>query len=198
MRYRYVNAVVLMTGLLAAPVAMAQDDPADLGLWQMATHENTPAGYDIYLQVFPNGKFAALARIRSQQVAQPDPAPIPMPTPEPMPAPAPDADAAPQFSVTPPVVHVGQRFTVDCSTLPSGGRFDTIIAVPAGSPPNQAQGMTQGIQMEYLANCQAGNNNGTFLLGPLPPGRWEFRWMTSLYNLDNRSEMKAKVDVVVR
>lgn len=150
----------------------------------------------------------SLAEHEALQAAQAAAAGFPVPAAAPPPptlvqAPQPDSDA-PQISVTPVVGRVGQRFTVNCSALPTGGGVgDAIIAVPAGSPPTQqptfALGLRQGIQMDYVANCQGPNNGGTLLLGPLPAGRWEFRWQTTLYTTDNnRSETKATAEVLVR
>jgi hypothetical protein len=201
---RFGAAAIIIAGLFAAPSVQAQGDAADLNLWQMVQSRNTPADYQLYLQIFPSGKFAPLARIRAQApapVGTPAPAPILAPAPAvaaaPQQPPQPDPDT-PQFTVTPAVARVGQKFTVNCGNLPSGGSFDVIVAVPAGSPAMMQTQGAQGIQMDYVANCLSKTSDGTFQLGPLPPGRWEFRWLTTLYNLENRPEVKFKVEVTVR
>lgn len=173
----------------AVPHANAQD--AEMQLWQTIQRSNTPADYQLYLQMFPNGRFASLARIRAQGAA---------------PTAAADANQgqadsdAPSFTVTPTVAHVGQQFIVGCSSLPTGPNSggDAIVAVQAGSPPANPNMLTQGVQKEYVANCKSRNGDGTVKIGPLPPGQWEFRWMTSLYNLDGLLQTKATVNATVR
>ena len=189
-------ALVLLAGLVGAPPARAQDEAADFQFWSSVEARNTPDEYRAYLSQFPNGRFAALARIRLKA------APQAQPEAQPQPGPDPEADAdVPHFSVTPPTGRVGQTYTVDCGTLPEGaGSSDVIAVVPAGSPSLDSTPplLTPLIVFsQYTANCKSFNNTLPGF-GSLPPGRWEFRWMTTLYNTQRRLETKAKVDLVVR
>lgn len=65
--------------LLAAPAAAQQADPADLAFWQSIQNSQNPAEYRAYLQAFPNGRFAALARVRAGQGGAPTGAPAAAP-----------------------------------------------------------------------------------------------------------------------
>jgi hypothetical protein len=64
--------------LQPAPTVQAQD-PADLAMWQSIAHSTNPAEYRAYLETFPNGRFAGLARLRAAGAAPqaaPPPAPV--------------------------------------------------------------------------------------------------------------------------
>lgn len=85
----------LALALLAAMPARAQGtDPADLAFWQSIQNSKEPAEYQAYLQAFPNGRFAPLARVRAGQAAGAAPA-GPVATPAPI-GPLPAMPAAPQ------------------------------------------------------------------------------------------------------
>lgn len=99
--------MVLCAGLAMAAPAWAQGtDPADLVFWQSIQNSTNPAEYQAYLDAFPQGKFAPLAKLRMQGNAMPTgaaPAPMPqaaMPAP---PAPAMPAAAAAQPGLNPPI-----------------------------------------------------------------------------------------------
>lgn len=63
--------------LQPAPTVQAQD-PADLAMWQSIAHSTKPEEYRAYLETFPNGRFAGLARLRAASAA-PQAAPSPAP-----------------------------------------------------------------------------------------------------------------------
>lgn len=73
---------------------------ADMAFWESIKESENPAEYEAYLQAFPDGIFAPLARARirlyrqepaeSAPATQPAPAPEPEPEPEPVQAPAPE------------------------------------------------------------------------------------------------------------
>ncbi len=100
--------------LLLAPPVMAQGlsttgvgSPFELTYWQSVESGNDPALYEAYLSQYPNGTFAAVARVKLaklRQIAGPAPAPaVPQPAPAPVPAPAPPppAQIVPAASVAP-------------------------------------------------------------------------------------------------
>jgi len=72
----------------AAPPPPARDDRAEILFWESVRSGNTAADYRAYLERFPNGTFAPLARAR---IAAPEPppaalaavAPVPQPVPQP-------------------------------------------------------------------------------------------------------------------
>ena len=59
----------LCCSLFAVP-AIADSLDADIVFWQSIQNSANPAEYDAYLQTFPDGKFAALARIRAERPVQ--------------------------------------------------------------------------------------------------------------------------------
>jgi len=98
--------------LLWAPPATAQQtDPADLAFWQSIQAGGSPAEYAAYLQAFPNGRFAALARIRAGGQAAPPPSARPTPV-RPV-GPLPTAPAA----APAPAVAAGPAGTIDAMAL---------------------------------------------------------------------------------
>jgi hypothetical protein len=57
-------AASLCVALSLSLGARAQTDPADLAFWQSIMTSTDPEEYKAYLDAFPNGRFAALARLR--------------------------------------------------------------------------------------------------------------------------------------
>jgi len=69
---RWVFPVVLLLVFGLAMPAQAQDtDPGDVAFWQAIQSSKDPAEYNAYLQSFPNGRFAGLARLRLSQLGTP-------------------------------------------------------------------------------------------------------------------------------
>ncbi len=111
-----------------APAAQPQqplstEDSFELQFWDAVKNSSNPDDYRAYLETYPNGRFAALARVRARSAApstnspQPSPvAPIPAPTPTP---------------VSPVVVPVdrdailAQRTTIRVSPETGGQRIET-------------------------------------------------------------------------
>lgn len=179
----------MLAGLALAPGAGAQGvtDPGDLAFWQSIQSSKEPAEYRAYLQSYPSGRFAGLAKVRAglPDGGGPPPAPDPAPTYS--------------FTVSPQAGRVGQQFSFGCAGLPTGGERDKIVVVPAGSPvmdPTRSQADTKVIWADYAANCGRGDLKG----GPFAPGAYEARWMTTLMNNDlgGRYEMMAKTPFTVR
>eukprot|EP01037_Dinobryon_pediforme_P005956 gene5956-6027_t len=204
-----ISAAFFVTCLLAcSSVSHAQGtDPGDLAFWQSIQNSTNPAEFRAYLQVYPNGRFAELAKLRA---GGPGPQPAParpggttaQVTPTPSPAPAPPVeDPASDYTiaVAPPAARVGQVISFNCSSLPQGGSYDKLVVVPAGTPemsPNLGRDENKVLWAEYVANCKTSTPKG----GPFAPGAYEVRWMTTLFNNDSptRFEMKAKTSFTVR
>lgn len=72
----------------AAPPPSVSVDPAELAFWDAIKNSTNPADYRAYLETYPQGRFAALARVRAAAGA-----------PQ---APAPKAAAAPPTPAAPP------------------------------------------------------------------------------------------------
>lgn len=117
-----VASIVLCAGLTLAGTALAQGtDPADLVFWQSIQNSTNPAEYQAYLDAFPQGKFAPLARLRVQGGAMPaGAAPAAAPAPQAaMPAPAPAMPAA----VAPAQPGLNPPIAVDTARNFGQGRF---------------------------------------------------------------------------
>lgn len=111
---RATQALALACLAIAAPVAAQNANgvgtPFELAFWQSVSGSDDPAVYDAYLQQYPTGTFAGLARAKLaslRKVAAPAaPAPAVTPAPQPvMAAPAPAVVAeAPAATATPAVL----------------------------------------------------------------------------------------------
>ncbi len=193
--------IALAAGLvLGAGGAWAQgvSDPGDLAFWQSVQSSKTADEYRAYLQSYPNGRFAGLARLRIQQLDGDTPAPVGRVV-GPAPAPPPDAGPDPAVAVSPPGGRVGQRFRVVCTNFPPENSYDKLVIVPAGTPvgdPNRNREQSGVLWSTYGNMCAMDGNEA----GPFAPGAYEVRWMTTLYNNDYpiRYEMKAMTAFTVR
>ncbi len=177
--------------------AHAAADAAEIAFWQSVDGSKDPREYQMYLDAYPNGAFAAIAKSRLASGAAPAPGPAPTPPVDPEPAPDP---SGPALTISPPSGRVGQMFTIGCQNLPENGRFDVIIVVRAGTPvlpPDANSAQMKVLTSAYTANCKAYNNNLTGF-GPYAPGNYEARFMSQLYNDDHKYEMIAKVAFAVR
>ena len=205
MRHSSLFAWTLAAALAAAaPCARAQDS-ADLVFWQSIQASKNPAEFQLYLQTYPNGRFAGLARMRMDELTKgAAPGLAPTPTAGPAVPPAPpvlDDLPAPTLTMTPPAGRVGQRFTVACVNFPdlTNAGYDKLVIVPAGSPvmsPLSDPQQSKVIWSDYARNCGL----QAVQAGPFAPGAYEIRWMTTLYNNEptTRYDMKAMTAFTVR
>ena len=87
--------------LYAAVRSTRESQAAEMAFWETIKDSTNPAEYEAYLQAFPDGIFAPLARARirlyrkAPEAEQPAAPPAPAPQAAPAPAPAPPAQAAP-------------------------------------------------------------------------------------------------------
>ena len=126
------GSVIGLALVLLAPPARAQD-AADLAMWQSIAHSNNPAEYRAYLETFPNGRFAGLARLRATAAA-------------PQPATPPASLGAPIHPAAPPPADVWLRPARASVRLVDGVVLDLdatglrqssnlrIVIVPVGTP----------------------------------------------------------------
>jgi hypothetical protein len=182
-------------------------DPADLAFWQSIQGSADPAEYQTYLDAFPNGRFAALARIRARATAPAAAAPkgdaappqlapvVAASTPDQQDQPAPPPE---RMTVTPALGRVGQIITFGCSEFPDPTTFDLLVVVPAGTPemdPGRSREDTKIVWSDYAMNCKrAGSIKG----GPFAPGRYEIRFVTMLYNNEHRYEVRTRTPFSIR
>ncbi len=100
------EAPVATPPVVVAPPKPAASDPqqVELAFWDSVKASRDRADFEAYLERYPQGSFAALARNRIAQLA-PKPAvaaaPVPAPTPVPSPAPSPAAAPAPAPATLP-------------------------------------------------------------------------------------------------
>ena len=124
------------------------------------------------------------------------PAPNPTPPPGP-PAAGQQGDLGPvvgdgKFVVQPPTIRVGQKATVKFVDFPEFSTQDKLVVVPAGVPDSMGTGF--GAEDKPLAGVSASAyyiSNG-WQVGPFAPGVYELRWLTTLYNNENRLEVGAR------
>lgn len=125
--------VSLATALACAP-AIAQNAPvpnaaqrqADITFWTSIKDSKNPEEYNAYLQAFPSGIFAPLARLRIKQLAAGSPAPATAQPAPSAPPPAPST-AQPAPSAAPPAPAIAQP-------APAGPPEPESGAPPAGAP----------------------------------------------------------------
>ena len=184
-------AVVASLGLWAGSAgAQGVSDPGDLAFWQSVQGSKNAAELQAYLQTYPNGRFAELARIRITALQGGNAQTGPGPAPEP--------DSEYKITLSPPNGRVGQRFRIGCVNFPDPNSYDQLVIVPAGTPvmdPTRSQDQTRVLWRAYIGQC--GNSPEA---GPFAPGAYEARWMSTLFNNDypTRYEMKAMTAFTVR
>lgn len=116
-RTRATQALAFACLAIAAPAAAQNANgvgtPFELAFWQSVAGSDDPAVYDAYLQQYPTGTFAGLARAKLanlRKVAAPEApasAPVAAPAPQPvMAAPAPAVVAEAPAATATPAVHV--------------------------------------------------------------------------------------------
>jgi formylglycine-generating enzyme required for sulfatase activity len=136
--------------------------------WQSIQGGTNAAELEAYLQQFPNGTYAPLARARLTQLKGPQTAALPpatAPAPAPAPAqPAPPPVVAPAPAVPPaPVAAPASPITVPPSTEPAAGAYVASIAANV-----REQASTQSPVVGRLAAGQsvqvAGKSNGWYLV----------------------------------
>jgi len=196
-------AIAAVLALAPLQEGLAQGtDPADLAFWQAISGGSNPDEYRAYLQAFPNGRFAGLARVRSDPAKASQPVRPPAPTPgkvDPVDPVEADPDA-PSMTITPANGRVGQHFVITLRNFPEMDTRDLVVVVRAGTPvmpPTAGVEQTKILWSGYAANAK--RYNGTLTdVGPFAPGRYDVRWMSVLYNDAHDYELKATVSFTVR
>ncbi|MFC5506356.1 MULTISPECIES: SUMF1/EgtB/PvdO family nonheme iron enzyme [Hyphomicrobiales] len=107
----------------------ARQDAYELAFWESIRSSENPAEYRAYLNAYPDGRFAALARTREQQFlarqnasAAPPAAPLPQPAP-----PVASLREPPRAPAPPPPAATSARTVRDCDDCPE------LIAIRPGS-----------------------------------------------------------------
>jgi TPR repeat protein len=95
-------------GMPAGAVQIAQADVVERTFWESVRNSTDPAELAAYLETYPNGHFAPLARLRLKRLKKPKPAPArPAAVPGPQAVPGPPAVGPRTHTPTQPVVQTG-------------------------------------------------------------------------------------------
>jgi formylglycine-generating enzyme required for sulfatase activity len=110
----------------------ARQDAYELAFWESIRSSENPAEYRAYLNAYPNGRFAGLARTREQQYAARQPAAVAAPVPAPQVAPSPSVASAreparPPASAPSSAAASSGRTVRDCEGCPE------LTLIPPGS-----------------------------------------------------------------
>lgn len=177
---------------LAGPAAAEDDTAAEIGLWKAVTAHGLKSDYEGYVLLFPDGRFAPLARVRIAQFngnGRPLPPPVPPPG---------DINLY-RLDVSPPVAARGQPVVVRCRGFLPAALFDLLVVVRAGAPdvapdgtPDESQFLVKGLAHLYEIE-RAGVG-----IPALPPGAYEVRYLSRQYNPDGRMEVMARAGLTVQ
>lgn len=162
-------ALVVLALLLHCLPVWAQD-PADLAMWKSIAHSTNPEEYRAYLETFPQGRFAGLARLRAA-AAPPQALLAPAPPAVPVQGIAPAPPAAVWLRPAHSDVRLveGVALDLDARGLRQSSNL-RIAVVPVGTPDAIAD------MNDYLENSTAVGPTRLHLTVPSgPPGRDEIR-----------------------
>ena len=174
-RYLALLGVAALVAALGGAPARAAADQAEIAFWRAVQFTLNPDELQAYLDAYPNGAFAALARIRLSELRAKA---APGGTPPGPPLPMPRQTAAPLPSI--PGVSIqaaGARFyegdpvpiSVDATGLRQGTNF-RVTVVPAGTP-DQIDNVAA-----FVANSQVvAAARRSYITVKSPPGRDEAR-----------------------
>jgi hypothetical protein len=178
-------------------------DPADVTFWQSVQNSKNPAEYNAYLHAFPHGQFVELAHARLNELSHPVAQINPIPLPATKPGPVFAAASAPAglgpvvgkgtITVKPESPQVGDKIELTLERFPHLTTMDLIVIVPSGSP--DSTGANSGATTwAYATLCQ---NTAACSLGPFAPGTYEVRWLTQLYNNQQKYQVGARTQFTV-
>lgn len=194
-----IAAAMALMAVFAPGVASAEDaSPSEITFWQSVQDSQNAEEFNAYLEAYPQGAFAKLAKIKIKALSGAAPAQAAVGVAEP--APPVDASAASAdlsdavMTATPEQIRVGDQVKISIDNMPTPAGYDIIIVVPAGSP--DATGTIGGNRDGVLASEYAANlpqSGYAVALGPFPPGKYEARWLTVLYNSESKLEVGSRV-----
>ena len=96
--------------------------------------------------------------------------------------------------VEPATIGVGEQAQLTANDLPPPSSSDMLIVVAAGAPNSVGTEYSEDVLFSsYASNLTYGPVD----VGPLAPGDYEVRWLTKLYNNDNRLEVGARTPLSV-
>jgi uncharacterized protein YgiM (DUF1202 family) len=138
----------------ARPQLAQTDDRADITFWESIKDSKNPAEYKAYLDTFPNGKFAALARARIAAASAPAPATAPAPsTSAPaLPAAAPTAPAAP-----PPAAPAAAPVEVEPMNATYAAAANAVVRAQPSARSAQIGSVRAGSEVRVTGRTKAGD-----------------------------------------
>ncbi len=109
--------LLTLAGCGSAPTPSNQPPDTELVFWESIRDSKDPAEYRAYLDAYPQGRFAALARIRATAATPAPPVPSPAPS-APVRKPPPAKAAAPVTKPAPPKAQQGDPAIIDTPAPP--------------------------------------------------------------------------------
>jgi len=170
------------TGGAPSGGAQVDDGSAEIGLWKAIQNSKDPSDYRGYLLLFPNGRFAPLARLRAGGKLNGEP------------------DAMYRLEVTPATTLAGYPVQLKCVGFLSPALFDWIVVVPAGTadfdPGSRDPGQPRPLFARLAPTVDCGGAG--LSLPAQAPGAYEARYVSRAYNSEGKSEVVARVSYFVR
>lgn len=96
-----------------------------------------------------------------------------------------------------PSMRVGQKMVANFREFPDPGDSDQLVVVAAGAPDNVTASSQGEKPLSYTYVTRYFLDNG-WEVGPFAPGRYEIRWLTTLYNNEKKLEVGARAQFSVR
>lgn len=117
LRILTVIGLLALAGCGSAPPPSSQPPDTELVFWESIRDSKDPAEYRAYLDAYPQGRFATLARIRAAAATPPPAAPSPAPA-APVRKPTAAKPAAPPARAAPPKAQQGDPAIIDAPAPP--------------------------------------------------------------------------------
>jgi hypothetical protein len=174
-------AALPLSGTLAPAVSQTADtdQPSatdiEIQFWNAAKHGPGVAGYRSYLMLFPDGKFARLARLRAGDRTAP-----------------PDPSSAYRLTALPYVAGNGTPTHIVCTGFGEPALFDYLVVVASGTPdfdPATDNSQSLYTTLPHIQPCEGAGA----LLPVMPPGSYEARYLSRSSTSDGSLQVLARV-----
>jgi hypothetical protein len=162
---------------LSQPGAADQLSASDIEIrfWNAAQQGPGASGYRSYLMLFPNGKFATLARLRAGDQTPP-----------------PDPGSPYRLNAAPYVAGNGTPTHIICTGFGAPALFDYLVVVPSGRPdfdPAIDAGKSLYTTLPHIQPCEGAG----LLLPVMPAGSYEARYLSRSSTSDGSLKVLARV-----
>ena len=159
---------------LAQPAPPPVNSDTEIMFWNVARQSDGPAGYRSYLMLFPDGKFASLAKLRAGDGTPP-----------------PDPASPYRLTAVPYVAPNSTSTHIICTGFGPPALFDYLVVVPNGAP--ELDPATDGKSALYVALPNIRPCTGTGLQLPvMPPGSYEARYISRASTPDGSLKILAR------